>query len=76
MRLSLSSLSDASRADSHEWYSSPSVEEAVGSDVVWSRLFGPVPVGFVILLPPLFQLSLSVKHLWQLNNSKPIHSHT
>ena len=72
----LSSLSDTSRADSDEWYSSPAVEEAVGSDCVWSRFFGPVQVGSVILLPPLSQLPLSVKHFWQHNNGKPIHSHT
>ena len=68
----VSILSDTSGAGSDEWCSNPASEEAVGSDCVWTRLFGPVQVGSMILLPPLTQLSFSVKHHWHHNNCESV----
>ena len=68
----VSLLSDTSGAGSDEWCSSPASEEVVGSDCVWTRLFGALQVGSMILPPPLTQLSLSVKHHWHHNNCESV----
>ena len=66
-------ISDTCGAGSDEWCSSPASEEAIGSDCVWTRLFGPVQVGSMILLAPLTQLSLSVKCHLHHNNCESVY---
>ena len=55
---------DSCTTGSDEWTGTPVSEEGLGSDGVWSRWFDPVRVGLVILLPPLTQLTLTIKHHW------------
>ena len=55
---------DACTTGSDDWTGIPVSEEGLGSDGVWSRSFDPVRVGLVILLPPLTQLTLTIKHHW------------
>ena len=55
---------DPCTTGSDEWTGAPVSEEGLGSDGVWNRWFDPVRVGLMILLPPLTQLTLSIKHHW------------
>ena len=55
---------DSCTTGSDEWTGTPLSEEGLGSDGVWSRWFDPVRVGLMILLPPLTQLTLTIKQHW------------
>ena len=49
---------------SDEWTGTPVSEEGLGLDGVLTRWFDPLHVGLMILLPPLTQLTLTIKHHW------------
>ena len=51
--------------DTGQWTPIPVSEEGRGSDSVWTRWFDPVRVGLMILLPPLTQVTLTMKQSWE-----------